>query len=65
VPSKCVLILVVFYIWKYGITEVVYFMQSLISLGQNPKIEDYYLKTNSCWDCLVLGDLYEQYSRVN
>jgi len=40
-------------------------MQSLISSGQKAKIEDYYLKRNSCLDCLVLGDLYEQCSRVN
>jgi len=63
--SKCALIFVVFYIWKCSITDIVYFMQSLISFGQKAKIEDYYLKRNSCWNCLVLGDLYEQCSRVN
>jgi len=65
VLSKCVLIIVVFYIWKCSVTEVVCFMQSWISFRQKAKIEDYYLKTNSCMDCLVLGDLYEQCSRVN
>jgi len=63
--SKCVLILVAFYIWKCSITDIVYFMQSLISFGQKAKVEDYYLKRNSSWNCLVLGDLYEQCSRVN
>jgi hypothetical protein len=59
VLSKCVLVLVVFYIWKCRIAEVVCFMESLISFRQKAKIEDYCLKRNSCRGCLVLGDLYE------
>ena len=60
--SKFVVILVEFYIWKCIITDI---MQSLISFGQKTKTEDYYLKRNSCLDCLVLGELCEQCSRVN
>jgi hypothetical protein len=57
--SKCVIILVVYYVWKCSNTDVVYFMQSLISFGHKAKIEYYYLKRNSSWVCLVLGYLYE------
>jgi len=61
----CVFILVVSIFGNSLLLTLLILLQSLMNFGQKAKIEDYYLKRNSCWDCLVLGDLYEQCSRVN
>jgi hypothetical protein len=39
VLSKCVIMLVVLYIWKCSITDIVHFVQSLISFGQKQRLK--------------------------